>query len=246
MTIEAPKQTDILSKIKKILAKADQENAHEADVAMRMAQRLMLEHNFTMQDVDGLEEPDPYIVDRVDEGKCRLTDEAHYANKIISAFFNVVVSYRRGWYSNAATKGNGERQARRLSYNYYGKTQNVAVAIHVYGFLTAEFNRLWKVYCAEQKKLGLKMSRNTRKSFILGLYRGLESKLSQEQSSFQQETGLVVVRDPALKAYSASLKNMQVAKVTVNREALGSGYAEGRQIQINTAVTSPTKKPALT
>ena len=164
----------LIEKIQKLISLADSPNENEAKAAMAKAQELMLKHNIDMRSVQNHDSE--YVHETTDTFK-REHPNMKYINNLINEFFfvKVVKSCRRGG----------------SYFNYIGEKNNVDTALHTVNFLKATFDRLWKEYKAETGA-----GRGSKSSFIYGLYKGLEAKLTEQRMAAEQQYGLVLVDDP--------------------------------------------------
>lgn len=209
-----------LNRIKKILAKANQANVHEAEVAMAMASRLMLEHNITLQQVESHGTP-TYITHRISTTNERITAENEVAMRILDSYFDISTSYGRSYI--------GEKP--QVYIDLYGKPESVEIAVQVYEYLLAELKSLWAVYYAERKALGEHSTRSNRKSFMLGIEDGICEKLTLERQHVEQEHGLTIVRDSHLQEQDAATKTTATRSIVVDKD-LEVGYHIGKQVNI--------------
>lgn len=227
--------SDLLKKIKKLMALANSPNKHEAEVAAMKAQELMLKHNLTSQTVNA------HNFDYVNEGNdhafSKISDEVNAIQSILSRFFFVRVYFDKTFAGYTRAGKRSYIQSLRI----VGTRENVEVAQYVYSFLVNTFQRLWKEYAKENKA-----PVSHRKSFMWGLYSGLTDKLTEQQKKVENEMGLVVVPDAKLALFmktSLNLKSRRGNSTGIrSSDAHAQGKAQGRNINIARGLTTDSQQ----
>jgi hypothetical protein len=174
--------SSLIEKIQKLLRMAEGGTEHEAKVAAAMAERLMVEHNLTIQTVKGTATEEDYTHKTKKEGWTRMPEEDMYTLRLLQDFFFVKVVVNTG----------------RSDYyvNFLGRKENVEVAQHLYIHLRHQYRILYSNFrIANQKR----NNANLRRNYYEGITAGITHKLREERSKVQSERGLVVVEDPELK-----------------------------------------------
>ncbi len=180
-----PEAERALDRIRKLLALAGSPNQHEAEMAMKNAHELMLRHNIEEAHTkrDGL-----YEVRHLGDPLKRGTRvEAEVAGLLSESFFVKVI--RVPVYLPLAGK-------RGQVYEIAGTHANVEMAAHVYAFLLATAERLWR----ENRGDARVRSGRDRMSYQSGVIGGFREKLVAERRELRG-TGLVWVGDRSLDAY---------------------------------------------
>ena len=175
----------VLRRIARLLALADSPNAHEAEAAMRTAQRLMLKHNI---DATAAAAREGFSFRQVGAASGRVSGAEHVLAGILARHFFVeaiwVPSYR-------AREGRAGR-----ILELCGTPSNLDVAAYVHGFILETAERLWRRHRAEHDLGG----NQERRRFLLGVMMGFDDKLTASAADNRRE-GLIWVGDPALKDY---------------------------------------------
>lgn len=230
----------LIAKIKKLMALGTSSNEHEAKRATEKAQELLVKHNLTLQQVDGLaKEYKKTPVDTI----LRYKKEHSYVLDILEKFFFVKASFGKSW-NEKASEGNRRRNCYDTHINLIGTPANVEVAHYVYAFLVHTFKELWKAHQKETKK-----DIRYRTPFMLGLRSGLWDKLEETRYKVQNEMGLVVVKDPALEKHMVEVLKIKGAKAetknTRDYETELAGMEQGKKIQIAKAVVHESNNSGL-
>lgn len=182
----APAVERALDRIRKLLALAGSPNQHEAEIAMRKAHELMLRHN--IEEARARTAADAYEVRQVgDPHKRGNRVEAEIAGLLAEYFFVKVI--RVPVYLPLTGK-------RGQVYELAGTHANLEMACHVYAFLLATAERLWR---ANRKDARVRSGRD-RLSYQAGVVGGFREKLGTERTELRG-TGLVWLGDGGLDAY---------------------------------------------
>lgn len=211
---------NITAKIQKLLSLANSDNQHEAELASKKANELLVKHNLKMQDVESHNEnyDDDVLCD-----KAKKSAEDKFILSILNKFFFVQTVQDR--IRDRVTGRNVTR------IHILGKKSNVEVATYVYQYLTRAFKTLWTQYKAEHG-----CPSNYKQAFYLGLHTGLCNQLEQTKKDVEQETGLVVVKDADLADFVASTlgKTRSVSSKAAIRDrgAVQAGTEAGKNIRI--------------
>lgn len=213
----------VLRRIAKLLALAGSPNLHEAENAMKQAQRLMLKHNIDAAEAQARE---GYSFRHVGIAKGRRTAAEKAMGGLLERFFFVspiwVPYYRVDQAKDA------------WILELCGTPSNLEVAAWVHDFLLATAERLWRGH-KRAKKI---KSDADKREFILGVVMGFEAKLSAGAVENRQE-GLVWKGDPQLREYlerryprrrSTSSLSYQAG------EAWQSGHSAGKDIVLSRPV----------
>lgn len=221
---EDPHDSSVLRRIAKLLALADSPNQHEAELAMKQAQRLMLKHNI---DTVAAAAREGFSFRSVGEAKKRTDGHEKILAGILGGHFFVKVVWIP-WYEPLSGKSGTV-----LEMN--GTASNLDVAAYVYDFLLRTGERLWR----EHKKASGIISDRERRRFLLGMMMGFSEKLRAGVAESRQE-GLVWSGDPRLETYLASrYPRLQSGRgVSFQRtEAFESGREAGRHIVLQRPVS---------
>jgi Protein of unknown function (DUF2786)/SprT-like family len=196
----------------RLLALAESPNAHEAEAAMKVAQRLMLQHNIAGAVAAARE---GYTFRQLGEPSGRIQAAEHVLAGILSRHFFVEAI----WVSSFLVReGRGGRVL-----ELCGTRSNLDVAAYVHGFLLETAERLW---LAHRRARGLRGNAERRR-FRLGVMIGFNEKLKSGAEENRRE-GLIWVGDPALASYLANRYPRRTSGAGIGIRATES-YEEGRR-----------------
>ena len=186
MTTTTP-PAGIVSKIRKLLALAESDNANEAATAARIADRLMREHAVSMSALDeaALLEADPVGVEAFEVGqatwKVRLawTLATHCRLSAIRG-----VRYGEGHPTKVDDEGHPVPLGgykRRVFAIAYGHRSDLEVWEYLYTVGVREIEAAAKVYRADEADLGYPPTRTQMTAFREGAVNGLGAKLYEQR-----------------------------------------------------------------
>ena len=175
----------VLRRIGRLLALAGSPNLHEAEAAMRQAQRLMLKYNLEAVASAAVR---GYRFRHLGPPLARIDAARQVLAGILADHFFVEVIWVPSYDPRTGRDG-------RL-LEACGTPPNLEVAAWVHDFLLETGMRLWREH---QVRAGLTGERERRR-FLLGVMMGFRGKL-EEESARGQEEGLVWRGDPDLEAY---------------------------------------------
>ena len=225
---EAPAEggegSPILRKITRLLALAESSNLHEAELAMNMAQKLMLKHNI---DVTVAAAVEGYSFLQLGTPSQRVEGAEHVLAGLLGRHFFVDPIWVPSFIAAEGKKGRVLELA--------GTPSNLEVARYVHGFLLETAERLWREH---KRRHGIE--KNTeRRRFQVGVMTGFDEKLNAAAKQNQRE-GLIWVGDPHLEEY---LKQRYPRR----RSGAGVGvrptqaYEHGRQAGRNIVLHKPVR-----
>lgn len=219
---------DVIDKIQKLLALANSSNENEAKQAAAMAQKILIKHNLTMNEVE--KENKKYEGVPLSSGRRRQDPSWKFVQSLVRTFFFVeIVSSKKRIQRDILID-----MQRGIEYEIvhivFGENHNIEVAKYVIDFLSLSFANLFKQY---RKDTGAAVS--ARNSYYLGLYQGLYDQLSAMQKVVEEEVGLVVVEDALLKQHVKEAMDTTTTKHkhgNVDNTALEAGYEQGKNLRI--------------
>lgn len=228
-------RTKLLAKLQAILAKTTGAGATEAEAeaAVKLAQRLMAEHNVSLAEVEGFEaaQEDWETLDlEGDPG----TAEAPYVMNLVQRFFFV------RWVRTRV----GRKVVR---WRLFGTRENVQTAAWVAGFLRATFVDLWR---ARRMRDGCRHAPSEARSYYYGLYCGLRAKLEAERARYLKPSdgrALALVEtklDGQFRVVFGKLKGYS-PQTTYDPALFQEGREAGGRINIARPVAGPVAAPAL-
>ena len=215
----------ILRRVRKLLALAGSENAHEADAAARAAKRLMLEHNLELQRAATDEN---YVIQTLHEPKVRLHAYQKMLGGIIAAHYFVHVVVARVYLPERGREG--------FVLEAAGTAENLKMARYIFRFLEGAAQRSFDSAAVEGR-----VSPKVRQRYLTGFVRGVGEKLRADEKIHEEE-GLVWHGDPRLESFVARrfgrLSKSRV-KATIDDAHL-AGQKAGQKVVIHRAVEEPT------
>lgn len=232
---------NLIEKIKKLLAKGNcgSVTAKESEEFLAKAKNIAISNGIDIARIKNKAEKDEMKRSDIRSGQ-RFPIAMRWTASILSNHFNVKVVYC------------GSRQDGRFVV-LLGRESDVQIAEYVLEFLNNSFLSIWRT---KAKELFLPVS--SRDSFMIGLYKGLDAKLTNEARIAKEaklsEIKAIEGENEAIEASSSyslalinnekvldlfvknsfnKLKKGTARTVTLSDEnALNVGYKEGQKIQI--------------
>lgn len=212
----------LLDRIRKLFALAGSSNQHEAEAAMARAHELMLRHS-----IESLPLEREFEVRHLgDPGKRRTGVESEVAGLLAEMFFVEVIRIPV-YLPKAGAHGQ--------IYEIVGTTPNVEMASHVWAFLLATAERLWR----DNRTDARVRSGRERIAYQTGVVRGFREKLLLERVALTG-TGLVWRGDVKLEAFYRS-RNPRIVSRRRTMRASGAHHAgreAGRTVVLHKPVTA--------
>jgi len=205
-------ESRILGRIAKLLALADSPNRNESESAMREAQRLMLKYNLGAVTARTKKE---YSFRHLGEPTGRLQAHQRQLAALLGRHFFVEpiwVSVHRPLLGRSGKV-----------LEICGTPANLEMASHVHDFLLQTAERLWR----EHRRQNGIASDHLRRSYLVGVMRGFEEKLSAQAKENQRE-GLIWIKDAELQAFLRSRYPRQESRRSATRTHPGA-YVAGKQ-----------------
>lgn len=242
----------VIDKVKKLLAlAAGTPYEAEAQTAMALAQKLLLEHELSMGDVDRCSDANRNFTEQTvwKGGEIRNRQPACHpfvATIVEDFFFCVPVIVPRHVDSS--------RIDRPTRVVLFGRPEHVAVGIYVYGFLTRIFLALWPPY----KRANL-LGQGSRYPFWAGMMHGLAGRLSRERREIishadraaatgAEQRLAVINRDlnQAAGVHFGGLENRRIRSDRFDDAAYSDGVRRGHAIDIRKPLPAPAGQARLT
>jgi hypothetical protein len=175
----------VLRRIARLLALAESPNVHEAEAAMKTAQRLMLKHNI---DETVAAAREGYAFVHLGVPRLRVDSAEHVLAGILTSHFFVQAIWVPSYLAREGRTGR--------VLELCGRPSNLEVAAYVHGFLLETGERLWR----EHKRARHIDSDKERRRFLLGVMTGFHEKLKAGAKESRSE-GLVWVGDAGLQEF---------------------------------------------
>lgn len=212
---------EMLQKVMKLLRLAGSPNKHEAELAMQRAHELMHKYDIKQEDIDGTK--GKAFEDEVVPLGGSIFQEYWCVAKLCQEFFNV-----QFFCDHLPGREKGMR--------FIGKKHHVEISLYVFAFLAYTFREIHR----EENRIERVQDRN---SFMMGLYQGLKSKLTESNKKIEQEYGIVVVENTELKKYVADkwkLKDVKTGSSRGDADSYSRGQHRGKNININEGISDKT------
>jgi hypothetical protein len=175
----------VLRRIARLLALAESPNVHEAEAAMKAAQRLMLRHNI---DAAVAAASDGYAFIHLGVPRRRVEAAEHVLAGMLARHFFVEAIWVPSYLASEGRSGR--------VLELCGTLSNLEVARYVHGFLLETGERLWREH---RRRHGI-AGDSERRRFLVGVMAGFDEKLNLGAKENQRE-GLIWVGDPGLDAF---------------------------------------------
>jgi Protein of unknown function (DUF2786) len=175
----------VLRRIARLLALAESPNVHEAEAAMKTAQRLMLKHNIDAKIAAARE---GYAFVQLGLPRRRVDAAEHVLAGLLARNFFVEAIWVPSYVAKEARSGR--------VLELCGTLSNLEVASYVHGFLLETSERLWR----EHKRNHGIDSDKERRRFLVGVMSGFDDRLKSGNKENQRE-GLIWIGDPGLDDY---------------------------------------------
>ncbi len=215
----------VLSRIAKLLALGESDNLHEAELAMREAQRLMLKHN--LQGAAAARRRG-YSFRHLGEPTGRLQPHQRTLAAILGGHFFVEpiwVTVHRPLVGLPGTV-----------LEVCGSDTNLEMASYVHDFLLRTAEHLWR----EHRRAARLAGDAQRRSYLVGVMRGFLDKLDAQREESRRE-GLVLQRDRGLGEFLRQRYPRQRSVRSTARAdpaAFRAGQSAGRSIVLSKPIAS--------
>ena len=222
----------VLDRVAKLLALAESPNEHEAQAAMKAAQRLMLKYN--LESVASGRRSD-YGVRFLGRPSGRINEAERLLACIIGDHFFVQAIWVGVWRPFEGKRGS--------VLEVSGSPENLEMAEYVHSFLTHTAERLWREY---KRSRGIRNNAD-RRTFLAGVMTGFRHKLASQKKE-DSERGLVWLGDQELETYfRARHPRVRWATYGARRRpaAFADGQQAGRQIVLHRGVSQGSSKGGL-
>lgn len=225
----------ILRRVKKLLALAGSNNAHEAVSAMEKANQLIRKYNIERieQEYDA-----HYIYTIINHKKKRIENYQRRICALLMDYFFVEIVLSRLF---DARSGETYR-----TIEIVGTEENAAIAEYVYFFLIDRLKSLWKKHQRQEGVPGA-----AKRSYWLGVLKGFEAKLhkrmkkdveglSGRKDGWKTSHALVCAADRRLaeflKVRFPRIKTGRFSPSTLDRGHFMAGIEEGKRLTLNKGV----------
>jgi hypothetical protein len=231
--------SNIIIRIRKLLALAESANEHESTLAMKMASKLLKKYNLQHLDED---EQGNYTFSIINLKRKRIEEYQRRIIVILTRFFYVQAI--------CSSLYDPLRDDIYKTFEIFGKQDNIQIAEYCYHFLEQKLFSLWK-------RNTLKWNGNKkilRNSYYLGLLQGFSEKLQEQDrisTSFEKScrfrpgssttSELVIAADNSLKQFIHArhprLSRRSRSGPCIYRDTFNNAVKIGRSIVLSKGIT---------
>lgn len=228
---------EIIEKIQKLLSLANSDNENEAKIATTRANELLIKYNLSLQTVT--DRQFEYIDQKITSTGLTFKPHQKMISQILISYFfvRIVIGRVHIGYSSGrwAKTGEGKAQYKKV-ISLVGTKENCQIATYIFSYLNDAFPKLWEQYKTKNKA---KMSH--RISYYTGLTQGLKLMLDQTKWKVENETGLIVKKDPKLDEYLKKISGGSYGNASnteLNHRVVQDGFQDGKNIQLRKPLDS--------
>lgn len=218
---ENEKTEKLLQRLKKLLALASSDNAHERELATLKANQLLLEHNLDLSKSHSHENEIVYVKRVLEASRKSAKHVAIY--EILKTFFvSPVFNHGRGIFY----------------LEVIGDKTSVELADYVAHFLDSELEVIWKQTQKENPNLKGKSSKN---SFLSGVAKGYVEKIEKQKSTLATGLDLVAIEkniQKNLRIVYPRIGHSSLSGGMHNADAHNAGKVKGSNLSIKPALNS--------
>jgi hypothetical protein len=218
----------ILVRVKKLMALAESENQHEAELAMAKAHELIGKYNLELL---AHSEDRDFISVFVGRPALRRFREDYHLARLLQDFYFVY-----GLWVPAYVL---EKQKMGRVLEISGTWQNTKIASYIYDFVQHYVDGQWATYNADKT-----LNRYRKTDFAVGIIEGFRSKLKQQikgRGQGVEERGLIKLEDPLLMAYAAHryphTASFKRGGAGQDDDVLKDGMKVGKEMVISKGIT---------
>jgi hypothetical protein len=218
---------EVLDKIRKLLALSrGTPNPGEAETAMAIVQRLLLEHGLTLLDAAAGGDAG-FLCEAVWRAE-RMPVESSFVWGIVEDFF----------FCFPIRSGN--------ELLVVGRPEHVAVGKYVAVYLSRTFRALWSAYRSERRG-----QRPNQRAYFLGLRTGITLRLAGERrdlATSRPELGALIRRHDVelsaevLRQFGGRIAPGRSMKINDDGHAFSDGVERGKKIGIRTPLAAPPER----
>ena len=212
-------ESDVLRKVKKLMALTTSSHPNEAEQAMLKSRQLLLKHNLEPQNLQP-EIDDKIFVQRILQQK-KETAKMRAIGAILKTFFISIIYHRGTQFTYLEIMGNAV---------------NIEIAEYVAQFLQAEMDNLWN---GIKRTTALKGA-IAKNSFFLGIAKGYCNKIEALKKEHPQEMtkALIILEKQLIDAQAMVYPRLSSRKTSAHYCASSASLGEkaGRQLNINPAI----------
>ncbi len=221
---QGTKEHPALERVAKLLALAESPNEHEAQAAMRAAQRLLLRHNL---DADSALRDQGIAFRHLGTPTGRVREPARIVATILTNHFFVHAIWITVWRPLEGKSGR--------VLEICGRESNLQIAEYVHDFLHHTAAELWATYKRQQ---GIQRDRD-RLAYLAGVMTGFMRRLGEERHE-QTQAGLIYKGDAPANRYFRSRYPRTGAvryQSSAGSKAHQAGHSAGRKLVLRKGIS---------
>ncbi len=226
-TTTGSEESDVLRKVKKLMALTNSSQSNEAEQAMLKSRHLLLKHNLELQNLIP-ESDDKIFVQRILQQK-KETAKMRAIGAILKTFFVGIIYHRGTQFTYLEIMGN---------------RVNIEIAQYVAQFLQSEMDNLWNGVKSTTHLKGA-VAKN---SFFLGIAKGYCNKIEALKKEHPQEMtkALIILEKQLIDAQSMVYPRLSFRKASAHYCASSGQLGEkaGKQLHINPGIHQTARDSA--
>jgi hypothetical protein len=253
------KKENIVARIRKLLALADKGEGNEAEVAAKMASKLMTKHAVSLSSLTEAEirERDPVLSDAFLVGQAAWKIKLAWA---VASHCNVSAIRTRQWDARHPVTHEQHPKAKRSGANVwavgFGHKSDLQVWEYLYNVALRAINKEAKAWRAKEngsRDFGgwdTEVTRAEMNRFRMGAVSGLAAKLEtiktaskMAATAMSRETGMVLASRRGRGLALRDQTHPRLGTFSSSVHGNGAGYAAGQRININSGLTGRTSSP---
>lgn len=230
----------VIEKIQKLLSLANSDNEHEAKNATTRANELLLKYNLSLQQIE--DHQSEYVIETLNGSDgLQLKTHQSYITDLLGEFFFVRIHVSNTFFGQSSgrySRRHGPRTQYKKVLQLVGTKENVQIATYIFQYLNEVYPKLWKDYYDRDSSI----QQSHKKSYYAGLTLGIGRMLEATKWKVEEEMGLVLYDDPALKKFSDDITKGNTHKGTsrdnIDGEVFRDGVKQGEQIKLAKPIES--------
>jgi hypothetical protein len=219
------KTEQLLLKLKKLMALATSDNAHEAELATIKANQLLLQHNLSYIHNENVAE-DTFVIKRVLSSSRKSTKHSAISNILQTFCVSTIFNHGEG-----------------ICYlEVVGDETSALLAEYVANYLDVELDLLWIIAQKENQKLKGLAAKN---SFFRGVAKGYVMKINQEKTKSANRYDLSLIENNLVKQKNIAYPNLcssSGSSIVNDQAAQALGVLTGKNLSIKPGLSSSSNQ----
>jgi len=225
-------QDRIIEKIQKLLQLANSDNENEAKSATNRANELLLKYNLNLQQINDYQTE--YGTKDVASTGLTLKPYQKMIAQLLQEFFFVRILISKkfvGYSSGRWASRNAARSQYQKVIQLVGTKENCQIAGYIFDYLNQAYPKLWEEYYSRNARVDHK----DKTSYFTGLTRGIANMLDETKWKVENETGLVLKKDPKLDEFINTMAKGTYggqSRSDLNRSVVADGIKDGMKVTL--------------